>query len=246
MTVFAAANILKQFEKEEMDGQKNDKEVNVVPNDVADQVGNLDTEGSGEQNDVNNITEQQRVEINDGNCTDINSTSDSFFKKRRPNVTKSKQQRKERRCISKVVGGKAITESETAEKVKAHVESVKKGKSSAKKSTSTSTATKSSFKPPFKQVPSTAPTTSTRSLTPSVGEKSLKRKRTTYRSCSTSGTPKPGPSGKQIYVVSDTPSDSQTDSDDEEKCCVCNKFQPEELRNCASIVFTKWGECMFE
>ena len=34
-----------------------------------------------------------------------------------------------------------------------------------------------------------------------------------------------------------------SESEDEEKCCVCNKFTPQAVRDCVSIVFTKWAQC---
>ncbi|KAJ8318132.1 hypothetical protein KUTeg_003223 [Tegillarca granosa] len=39
-------------------------------------------------------------------------------------------------------------------------------------------------------------------------------------------------------------SDSES-SDSEEKCCVCDKFTPAEVRKCTSIIFTKWARCDF-
>ena len=40
-----------------------------------------------------------------------------------------------------------------------------------------------------------------------------------------------------------------TDIDDgedgEEKCCVCNDWQPVELRQCQSTVFVSWAKCDF-
>jgi hypothetical protein len=32
---------------------------------------------------------------------------------------------------------------------------------------------------------------------------------------------------------------------EEEKCCTCHDWQPQELRNCTSVVFVKWGKCDF-
>ena len=44
-----------------------------------------------------------------------------------------------------------------------------------------------------------------------------------------------------------TPEDSEAESDisidDEEKCCVCHKFEPEELKNHDEVYFVNWGEC---
>jgi hypothetical protein len=32
-------------------------------------------------------------------------------------------------------------------------------------------------------------------------------------------------------------------TDDEDVCCVCNKWQPIELKDVVGVVFVKWGEC---
>jgi hypothetical protein len=55
-------------------------------------------------------------------------------------------------------------------------------------------------------------------------------------------TPRPGPSGLQLCPVSDTDS-VDSDISEEETCCVCHKFQPDQLKNCISLVFTKWAQC---
>ncbi|KAH3737681.1 hypothetical protein DPMN_044274 [Dreissena polymorpha] len=31
--------------------------------------------------------------------------------------------------------------------------------------------------------------------------------------------------------------------DDEEKCCVCNLFTPQEVSGATSLIFTKWAQC---
>ena len=59
---------------------------------------------------------------------------------------------------------------------------------------------------------------------------------------STSGTSK---KGGPIEIMEDT-DDSQSQDDDvkpEELCCVCGKWQPEELRGVVGLVITKWGQC---
>ena len=33
------------------------------------------------------------------------------------------------------------------------------------------------------------------------------------------------------------------DGFDDEECCVCNKFTPDEVRNSTSLIFTKWVLC---
>ncbi|KAH3833966.1 hypothetical protein DPMN_107282 [Dreissena polymorpha] len=58
--------------------------------------------------------------------------------------------------------------------------------------------------------------------------------------------PVPGPSTINLNLQSDSYSDdSDSDIADEDKCCVCKQFQPEKLKNCVSLVFTKWAQCDF-
>ena len=53
--------------------------------------------------------------------------------------------------------------------------------------------------------------------------------------------PQPGPSA---FHVSDSSSDDDVEKDREEDlCCVCKRFQPKELENAVSLVFTQWAQC---
>lgn len=54
--------------------------------------------------------------------------------------------------------------------------------------------------------------------------------------------PQPGPSGITVSA-SDTDSSSDDDIPETEKCCVCKLYQPKQLKNCVSLVFTKWAQC---
>ena len=65
------------------------------------------------------------------------------------------------------------------------------------------------------------------------------------KSCVETETVHAGPSGLQIVPVSESESESETASEiaEEEKCCVCHKFTPEELKQCVSLVITKWAKC---
>ena len=67
-----------------------------------------------------------------------------------------------------------------------------------------------------------------------------------------SKTPQPSTSGintygKPIDLVSEEGTESDTDSeiDDEEKCCVCNKWEPDELKECIYVSLVSWGHCDF-
>lgn len=59
--------------------------------------------------------------------------------------------------------------------------------------------------------------------------------------------PKPGTSGAQSKtsgpIPVDTCSSDDNFTDDEEVCCICNKWQPEELSHMAGISFVNWGQC---
>jgi hypothetical protein len=51
---------------------------------------------------------------------------------------------------------------------------------------------------------------------------------------------------KQTEVFTNVDNDDDGDDnsiDESEKCCVCNKFTPDEVRNSVSLVFTKWVQC---
>lgn len=58
-------------------------------------------------------------------------------------------------------------------------------------------------------------------------------------------TQQPGPSA--INLISDdaiSDSDNDTENIDPSKlCCICHRWQPEQIRNCVSLVFTKWAQC---
>ena len=54
----------------------------------------------------------------------------------------------------------------------------------------------------------------------------------------------PGPS--HINLVNDSQddeSDMETELTDEQKCCVCRKYTPDEVRYSVSVIFTKWVKC---
>ena len=61
---------------------------------------------------------------------------------------------------------------------------------------------------------------------------------------STSGTSK---AGKPIDILSTESSDSDSDPEisEEEKCCLCHKLEPDELRGSVFITLVNWGKCDF-
>ncbi len=149
----------------------------------------------------------------------------SFFKKKRPIFTPPIL--KSRRCVSKVVAGKAITEPDTAIALKEYF------------SVSESKNKKAKFQPPIKSV--NKPSKSNK-LPPKSGE------RTPHVTPHvTSKSPVPGTSGiqKKCVNVSDSDSDESV-VDDSDNCCVCGKFSPDALRALPYIEFANWGECEFD
>ena len=46
--------------------------------------------------------------------------------------------------------------------------------------------------------------------------------------------------GKQEAEVK---SQSESEITEEEKCCVFGKFVPDPVRECVSLIFTKWAQC---
>ena len=53
----------------------------------------------------------------------------------------------------------------------------------------------------------------------------------------------PGPLHINLANESSTDDDSETEITDEEKCCVCKKFTPDEVRLRVSVIFTTWVKC---
>ena len=36
---------------------------------------------------------------------------------------------------------------------------------------------------------------------------------------------------------------SEVSEEEEEKCCICEKWEPEAIRECACVIFVKWAKC---
>ena len=75
-----------------------------------------------------------------------------------------------------------------------------------------------------------------------IDEFSLGNKNTYLRS--TSGTSR---KGKALDILSEDSEGSLSDEDigEEEKCCVCKKWEPDETRGSAYISFVNWAKCDF-
>ena len=56
----------------------------------------------------------------------------------------------------------------------------------------------------------------------------------------------PGPS--HVTVIPQERTDDQSEIQEEEKCCICRQFTPDEVRNSVSLIFTKlkWVQCSNE
>lgn len=57
---------------------------------------------------------------------------------------------------------------------------------------------------------------------------------------STTITQEPGPSH---YYVDDSDESDTSSIPEEDKCCVCHQFTPQEVRQSVSLIFTKWAQC---
>ncbi|XP_052088188.1 uncharacterized protein LOC127725302 [Mytilus californianus] len=160
---------------------------------------------------------------------DEGSKSDFFVKKVVAMKRVKGEKKKKRNVLSRVINGKTVTEDDVLERVKEHV-----SKNPGKKA-SDSSVNKSCAK------------SSKKGQNGSVG---CKRKREQEKKkivkCSKSDSQKPGTSGVG-KCVSDWAIDSESESESEiredEKCCVCKKFVPEQVRQSSSLIFTKWAQC---
>ena len=117
-----------------------------------------------------------------------------------------------------MVSGKAITETDTVQKIQEHRQTVgsAKNKSRVEKKSAKNESVKKSGQPIVPQFP--LPGTS------GINSKKDQSKRSL------------------------SPSDYLDDSDieEEEKYCKCNRFQPVELAKSTTVYFAKWEQCMFQ
>lgn len=194
---------------------------------------NVNDPGKDENADDGICEEEQEVQ-NQNLSTNLNEnvasnetqektkTSDIFFENKYMQVkavNESKITPKPRRSIHKIVGGRAITEPDVVDKIHNYIKQSNKSKATKNEC--------SNQKIPIKR---------------NIHKKDSKKNKNS-KVPKLDDTSKPGPSGMKKFMYEDS---SQSDIDDDEKCCVCKKFQPEELRNCVSLVLTSWGQCQFE
>ena len=160
---------------------------------------------------TSNVDDQQQSSVNE-----------KFFeeKLKRP-VQRAPSQK--RRNISSVVAGKAITENDTADNVRAYIE----------------TSAKSKYK---NQTPKQS-TQSRKSTNP-------KKSSTLSKKSSITTEAVPGTSGyrsrQSVAQMEDSSEESELPIDESDLCCVCRRHEPAELRQCVSLIFVKWGQCDYE
>lgn len=171
-------------------------------------------------------TQKESSNKNELNKT-LPSCSTEFFNRKTECIKqKANEEKKQRRNVSEIVSGKSITEDQTVEKLKDYQCTVSKRKLADMNEKSKDTCPKP-IKNDSKQ----------RKSKPVKKIKQVKKTNSLQE-------PQPGPSGIQKIPISDSDSDSSSENDTE-KCCTCNRFQPEALRNCVSVIFVKWAQCDF-
>ncbi|XP_052223865.1 uncharacterized protein LOC127839515 [Dreissena polymorpha] len=168
------------------------------------------------------------IELHDVQELTVNGSDtcqrDFFVKKMDCIQMKSVDSIKQRRDLSTIVGGKAITEEITVKKIEEHHKNVNLSTDQAKIVKKNPTINKK------------------RKVSATITEKLYKIPKVSKLQ----DNPNPGQSGLQILPVSDCSDFSLTDDEDDEKCCVCGRFEPIELTNCVSLIFTKWAQCDVE
>ena len=156
------------------------------------------------------------------------STSSDFFKDR--TITTAVIKKPKRKFVPPFITGDLLKKSVTDIL----------SEQSAKKSKQTLSHTKTN-------------TSTCKSLQPAgsaKGQKTLKQKKQPKKEKQLNLSKEPVPSTSGLNVGGaplnlDSPqetSDSASEGEDE-KCCVCGDWQPEEIRGCHSIVFVKWAKC---
>ena len=130
--------------------------------------------------------------------------------------------------MSAIVSGKAVTEEKMVSAIKAHEANRKRpGKATAKGHNSKLS-------------------TRGRSITTKDVKSSTKGKKTQKPKHTSISEPTPGPSGlckstgSGLNVDADESQSSEDEIPEEEKCCVCHKYTPDEVRHSVSIIFPKW------
>ena len=127
---------------------------------------------------------------------------------------KSENKKRKRKSVSKITSGKPITEAPVFDLIREY-ESGKKISQPKKKIT---TEKDQQIRKPKNKM--------------SQPNKSKKQ-----------ASPQAGPSHINIDSDSDLLSTDESEIDETEKCCVCSKYTPDQVRNSLDIKFTKWVQC---
>ena len=168
-----------------------------------------------------------------------------FFGVRIETVRKVKSERKgvKRNTLSKIVSGKAVTEKEVADEVRKHVseQNGKKGSRRSKKGSEGENVEKDSISSESKVNKGKG-----KACGKGKGKACRKGKSKAVKSKVSKkndfDSQKPGPSA--FYISdSDMETDSESEIKEEDKCCVCKKFTPDDVRNSVQLMFTNWVQC---
>lgn len=162
-----------------------------------------------------------------------------FLEEKTTDMLKTIPPRKTYKTLSKVTGGRAITEDEVRQDIQAHEESRSK-KTGKRKCTSQDVN-----EPEAKTQKAKRMTKKTQGTTTKKTQKTETTTKKTQKTKKRSPAPPleaiPGPS--TYHVSSDDSVSDQEDVDESDLCCVCKKWTPDPVREAVSIIFTKWGQC---
>ena len=187
---------------------------------------NNDTADETEPAIVNEIQSVVHVEE-----TNDLSVPEDFFQSKVDKIKKIKSEKKvkPRQCVSKLTSGKPVTEDENFELIK-NYEAEKINKSVKKDNKST----KGKGQGKKSKVEQSKNTT----------KKSKKAKNDDINCVQLSQ--KPGPSHVTFSDSTGEDTVDQSEIQEEEKCCICRQFTPDEVRNSVSLIFTKLVQCSNE
>lgn len=149
-------------------------------------------------------------------CDNVQTTSDaaSFLECRGGQMLQNVKSAKVRKTLSKVVGGKPITEDAVYSQVKDHINN-SKGKQINDKSKHVKTSKKGK-----------------------ISQTKQSKPKQSVQIASTSN-----PHKSATNVANDDDSDFEDDVPDSEKCCICKLYTPSELKYCVNLTLVKWAQC---
>lgn len=177
----------------------------------------------------------QRNEEEDKSDSDLdadeNNNSQDFFAERTRELVRIKSEglkaKKERKTLSKITSGRAITEPEVSAKIMEHVSAAAapKQRKNIKNQTLSTTSTKNGKSPKCgNKKRKTSPQTKGHSNEP--GPSNVQ--------------PIDNTSSRQYFLSEDS---EDVSISEEELCCICKMFTPHAVRNSTSLIFVKWVQC---